>query len=161
MITLPANNSAFTAAVRGKNSGTGIGLVEIYDLDRAADSKLGNISSRGFVGTGDGAIIGGFAIGGGSGGDARILIRGLGPSTGINGDLADPTLDLHDADGAIVGANDNWKENEGEIRETGLPPSYDLESALAKTLAPGFYTVVLRGQNNTTGIGLVEIYNLQ
>jgi hypothetical protein len=161
VVTLPATNSAFTAIVRGKDSGTGVALVEAYDLDPASDSKLGNISSRGFVGTGDSAMIGGFIIGGGGGGGARILIRGLGPSTGINGALADPTLELRDADGAIVGANNDWKENEAEIRETGVPPVNDLESALAKTLPPSSYTVILRGNNNTAGVGLVEIYNLQ
>jgi hypothetical protein len=159
--TLPAANSAFTAIVRGRNSGTGVGLVEVYDLDQAADSKLGNISSRGFVSMGDSAMIGGFIIGGGGGGDARVVIRGLGPSTGVESFLVDPTLALHDADGAIVGENDDWKENEAEIREAGFPPTSDLESALVRTLSPGAYTVILRGKNNTTGVGLVEVYNLQ
>jgi hypothetical protein len=158
--TLPAANSAFTAIVHGRNSGTGVGLVEIYDLDRAANSKLGNMSSRGFVSTGDNAMIGGLVIGGG-GGDARVVVRGLGPTTGAENALADPMLVLHDANGAIVGENDNWKESEAEIRETGLSPTYDLESALVRTLPPGAYTLVLRGKNNTAGVGLVEVYNLQ
>ena len=159
--TLPSANSAFTAIVRGRDFGTGVGLVEVYDLDQAADSKLGNMSARGFVSMGDNAMIGGFIIGGGGGGDARVVVRGLGPATGAESALADPTLALHNADGAIVGENDDWKENEAEIRETGLSPTFDQESALVRTLSPGAYTVILRGANNTTGVGLVEVYNLQ
>ena len=109
----------------------------------------------------DGVMIAGFILRGAE--PSTIVARAIGPSlvsSGVTGALADPTLELHDADGAIVGSNDNWKENETEIRETGLPPTDDLESALARTLPPGAYTAIVRGKDNTTGIGLVEIYNL-
>lgn len=158
---LKAVNSSYTVVVRGKNSGTGIGLVEIYDLDAGADSRLANMSSRGMVGLGDNVLIGGFIIGGNGEGPGRALVRGLGPSIGLSTALADPTLELRDADGVLIAANDDWKENEQQIREAGLPPQYDTEAALVRPLAPGPYTAILRGKNNTTGIGLLEVYNFQ
>ena len=125
--------------LRGVNNGTGIGVVEVYDLDQAADSEMANISTRGFVDTGDNVMIGGFILGGSSQG-SNILIRGIGPSlvgVGIANALADPTLELHDSNGATVSTNDNWKLNdqtqqsqEAEVRATTVPPSNDKESAI-------------------------------
>ena len=163
---------AYTAILAGKNGGTGVGLVEVYDLAQGANSKLANISTRGFVDADDNVMIGGLIIGGGeSGGMAKVMVRALGPSlsgSGIQGALNDPTLELHDGNGTPIATNDNWKINdqtgqsqEADIRATTIPPTNDLESALVANLAPGNYTAIVRGKNNTTGVGLVEVYNLQ
>src|SRR5206468_9776000 len=121
---LPANNSAYTAIVRGVNNGTGIGLVEVYDLDRTVDSELANISTRGFVQTGDNVLIGGLIVVGQN--PLRIIVRAIGPSLSITGKLADPTLELRDANGALIRANDNWRsDQEAEIIATGIPPTND------------------------------------
>lgn len=161
---------AYTAVLAGKNAGTGVGLVEVYDLASGAKSELANISTRGFVDTGANVMIGGLIIGGGAGGGARVIVRALGPSlagAGVPGALPDPTLELHDGNGAILATNDNWKINyqtslsqEAEVRATTLPPTNDLEAAIVTTLAPGPYTAIVRGRNNTTGVALVETYNL-
>ena len=102
---------------------------------------------------------------------AKVMVRALGPSlsgSGIQGTLNDPTLELHDGNGTPIATNDNWKINdqtgqsqEADIRATTIPPTNDLESALVANLAPGNYTAIVRGKNNTTGVGLVEVYNLQ
>jgi hypothetical protein len=158
---------AYTAILAGKNGGTGVGLVEVYDLAQGANSMLANISTRGFVDTGDNVMIGGFIVGGGSGGGtARVIVRALGPSVPVAGALGDPTLELHDGSGALVAANDNWKtrpdgsSQQAEIEATTIPPTNDLESALVRTVPPGNYTAIVRGKNNATGVGLVEVYNL-
>jgi hypothetical protein len=164
----------YTAILAGKNGGTGVGVVEVYDLAQAANSKLANISSRGFVDINDNVMIGGFIVGGGSGGGtAKVIVRAIGPSLSANGNavpgrLADPTLELHDESGTTIATNDNWKINdqtgqsqEADIRATTIPPTNDLESALVATLVPGNYTAIVRGKNNTTGIAVVEAYNLQ
>ena len=123
---LPANGSAYTATVRGVDNGTGVGLVEGYDLDRTVDSKLANISTRGFVQTGDDVLIGGLIVLGQN--PLRVIVRAIGPSLPVPGALADPTLELHDGNGALIVANDNWRsDQETEIIATGIPPSNDLE----------------------------------
>lgn len=158
--TLPANGSTYTAIVRGVNSGTGIGLIEAYDLDQAVDSKLANISTRGLVQTGDNALIGGFIVLGQS--PLRVIVRAIGPSLPLPGTLADPTLELYNSNGDLLGVNDNWRsDQEAQIMASGLAPSNDLESALLPTLTPGPYTAVVRGKNGTTGVALVEAYSLQ
>ena len=170
-IAITLNPGQYTAILAGKNGGTGIGLVEVYDLSRAANSKLSNISTRGFVGTNDNVMIGGLIIGKGNvGATGRVLVRAIGPSlgnAGVQGALQDPTLELHDASGTAIDSNDNWKtrpdgsSQQAAIEATGLAPSNDLESALLETLVPGNYTAIVRGKNSTTGVGLVEVYNLQ
>jgi hypothetical protein len=161
---------SYTAVLAGKNGGTGVGLVEVYDLAQGANSKLANISSRGFVDTGDNVMIGGLIAGGPGGYSARVLVRALGPSltsSGVAGALANPTLELHDGNGATIATNDNWRmrpdgsSQQTEIEATTIPPTNDLESALVRTLSPGNYTAIVRGKDNSTGIGLVEVYNLQ
>jgi len=160
---------SYTAILAGKNGATGVGVIEVYDLAQGANSKLANISSRGFVDTGDNIMIGGLIIGGSSGGGARVLVRALGPSltsSGVTGALPDPTLELHDGNGGLLATNDNWKtrpdgsSQQTEIEATTLPPANDLESALFLSLPPGNYTAIVRGINNSTGVGLVEVYNL-
>jgi hypothetical protein len=159
--TLPADGAGYTAILRGKNGAIGIGLVEAYDLDAAANSKLANISTRGFVDTGDNAMIGGFILGGGT---AEVLVRAIGPSLtsfGVAGALQDPTLELHDGFGTLIVANDDWKETQqAEIAATGLPPTNDNESAILMTLLPAPYTAIVRGKNDTTGVALIEVYEL-
>jgi hypothetical protein len=165
------NPGAYTVILSGKNGGTGVGLVEVYDLDRTVDSELANISTRGFVDTGDNVMIGGLIVGGGIPGDAaKVIVRVVGPSlsaAGVVGALADPTIELHDGNGTTMDVNDNWKtrpdgsSQQAEIEATGLQPTNDLESALVRMLPPANYTVIVRGTNSTTGVGLVESYNLQ
>ena len=159
--TLPANGKAYTAIVRGVGGTTGTGVVEVYDLDRSVDSKLANISTRGFVQTGDTILIAGTIVVGQA---QKVIVRALGPSLNIPGKLADPTLELRDANGALVRADDNWRTGgqETEIMQSGVAPTNDLESALIETLAGnGAYTAIVRGMNNNTGIAVVEVYALQ
>ena len=153
---------AYTAVIAGANSSTGIGLAEVYDLGPApASAKLANISTRGLVQTGDNVMIGGFIIGNQS---SQVLVRGIGPSLtalGVNGAPADPLLELRDINGALIASNDNWRtDQEAEIEATTIPPNDDMESAILRSLAPGAYTIILRGVGDTTGVGLVEAYNL-
>jgi hypothetical protein len=158
---LPANNSAYTAIVRGVNNGTGIGVVEVYDLDSAVDSKLANISTRGFVQTGDDVLIAGLIVVGQD--PMRVIVRAIGPSLQVPGPLGDPNLELRDGDGALVASNNDWRDDpvqESEINATGIPPTNDLESAIVLDLPPGPYTAIVRGANNMTGVALVEAYRL-
>jgi len=156
------NPGAYTAIVRGVNNGTGIALVESYDLNPAAASKLGNMSTRALVQTGDNVMIGGFIITGS--GQKNVIVRAIGPSLaqrGITNPLLDPTLELHNGNGAVIAFNDNWRDTQqAEIQATGLAPTNDRESAIVRTLAPGNYTAIVRGKNNTIGIALVEVYGL-
>ena len=155
---------AYTAIVRGVNAATGIGLAEVYDLDLTAGSKLGNISTRAFVQTGDNVMIGGFIV---SGLDSeKVIVRAIGPSLvsyGIANPLQNPTLELHDHTGAVIASNDNWMSapNRQEIINSGHAPSNSLESAILMTLDPGAYTAIVRGVNAETGVALVEVYGLQ
>jgi hypothetical protein len=159
----------YTAILRGADNTVGIGVVEVYDLDPPADSEMGNISTRGFVDTGDNVMIGGFILGNSSQASS-ILVRGIGPSLqplGISNPLSNPTLELRNANGTLLGSNDDWKVNdqsqlsqESEIRATTIPPSNDLESAILATLLPGNYTAILAGKNGGVGVALVEVYNL-
>jgi hypothetical protein len=166
--TLSANGAGYTAVLRGNNGGTGVGLVEVYDLSGgAAESSLGNISTRGFVDTGDNVMIGGFIAGPATSGNFRVLVLAVGPSMPVSGTLQDPTLALHDGNGNKITSNDDWKidestgqSQEAAIRATGMTPGDDRESALVQTLIPGAYTVIVRGKGNTTGVGAVQIYNL-
>ncbi len=154
----------YTAILRGKNGATGIGLVEVYDVDQSSPAKLRNISTRGRVGTGDNVMIGGFIVGGPD--SARAIVRGLGPSlnidgTPIAGTLSDPTLSLYDRDGTRIGFNNDWKDTQrGQIEATTLAPTNDREAAIVADFLPGYYTVILRGNNGESGIGLVEAYKL-
>ena len=160
--TLPPG--LYTALMAGKNQTSGIGLVEIYDVDAAADSQLANISTRGFVQTGDNVMIGGFILGQGSASTA-VAVRGIGPSlsqSGLSDVLADPTLELHDANGALLIANDNWQDDPfaaTQLSANGLAPQDPLESGIFTTLPPGLFTAILAGKNGGVGLGLVEIYS--
>ena len=154
----------YTAVVRGNNGGTGVALVEIYDLNQPA-GKLANISTRAFISSGAEIAIAGFILGH-NGGSDRIVIRGIGPSlskAGVKDPLQNPALELRDANGALLNANNDWQDDPvqaAKIANAGLAPSNDLEAGIAVTLPPGDYTALLFGEGNTTGIGLVEIYDL-
>jgi phospholipase/lecithinase/hemolysin len=153
----------YTAVLRGNDGGTGNGLVEVYDLDPAVKSTLANTSSRGFVQTGDNVLIGGFIVGEGE--SDTVVVRAIGPSlagSGVADPLPDPTLDLYDADGVVITSNDNWRDSqETLLQSSGLAPTDDAESAIITSLSSGTYTAIVRGKNITTGVALVEIYNLQ
>jgi hypothetical protein len=155
---------AYTGIVRGKNNTSGVGLIEVYDLNPSTASKLANLSTRAFVSTGDNIVIAGFILGHNSGVD-RIVARGIGPSLtafGVPNALADPTLELRDGNGALLVANNNWQDDPvqaAELIAAGLAPTNNLESGIAATLPPGLYTALLAGLNNGAGIGLVEVYD--
>jgi len=156
------NPGAYTVVVRGKNNTTGVGLFEVYDLDQTVNSKLANISTRGFVETGNNVLIGGTIVLGAF--PASVLFRAIGPSLtnfGIANALQDPTLELRDGNGVLLASNDDWRsDHEFEIISTGIPPTNDLESAILQDLLPGNYTAIVRGVDDTTGVAVVEAYEL-
>ena len=146
---------AYTAVMKGNSNTTGVGLVEVYDLGPAT-SKLANISTRAFVGTGANVVIGGFILGGNSG-NARVVVRGIGPSlaaAGVPNPLADPTLELRNSNGALLASNDN-------CTGSPIPLTNPLEACIDISLPPGAYTAILAGKNGGTGVGLVEVYDVQ
>jgi hypothetical protein len=148
-----------TAILRGKGDTSGIGVVEVYDLDSGGLTQLANIATRGQVQTGDNVMIGGFIIGGNY--SARVLIRAIGPSLPLSGALQDPTLELVDKNGNRI-SNDNWRDTqESVINATTIPPTHDNEAAIVAMLVPDAYTAIVRGKDDTTGIAVVEAYNLQ
>jgi glucose/arabinose dehydrogenase len=155
----------YTAIVRGQNNGTGVGLLEVYDVERTSASRLGNVSGRALVQSGANVLISGFIVGNNIGA-AKVIVRGIGPSlmqAGVSNPLPDPTLELRDNNGTLVIANDNWQDNPamaGQISASGLAPSNPVESALATSLLPGMYTAIVADKNGGTGIGVVEVYNL-
>ena len=162
------NPGNYTAIVSGVGGGVGIGLVEVYDLAATQPAKLANIATRGFVDSGDNVMIGGFIIGAGLGtngsGTARLLVRALGPSlneAGVPNALQDPTLELVNSNGDTIADNNNWRDSqEAEVQDTGIPPSNDLEAAIVRVVPAGAYTAIVRGLDDGTGVGLVEVYNL-
>jgi len=159
----PAN---YTAILTGKANTTGVGLVEVYDNSQGVDSQLANISTRGFVQGGNNVMIGGFTLGGNTN-NTRIALRGIGPSLsqfGLNNVLADPTLELHDANGTTLITNDDWTDDPvsaAQLTANGLALSNKKESGIFTSLPAGQFTAILAGKNGGVGIGLVEIYNLK
>jgi hypothetical protein len=160
--TLPPGQ--YTAIVSGNGSGVGLCTFEVYDLDTVAASKLSNLSTRAFVGTGNNVVIAGFVLGNNTG-DDNVVVRGIGPSLGAYGianTLADPTLELRDENGTLLKANNDWQDdpvNATNVTAAGLAPTDPKESAIAATLPPGLYTAILSGLNNGTGVGTVEVYD--
>jgi hypothetical protein len=153
------NPGAYTAIVSGVNDGTGVGLVEAYDLTPNINSRLANISTRGLVQTGNNVLIAGTIVSGQS--SQKVIVRGMGPSLPLPNALGNPLLELRNGAGTLLMANDNWRTTqEAEINATTIPPSNDLESAIVQTLAPGNYTAILQGVAGGTGVGSVEIYAL-
>ena len=167
---LPAGN--YTAIVRGASSTTGVALVEVYDLSPNADSILANISTRSFVQIADNVMIGGFIVQGTQ--PKMVIIRAIGPELtpfGVPNVLANPTLELHNGAGALIASNDNWQttiiggiimhDQVQEIINSGRAPTDPRESAIIANLPAGNYTAIVRGVSNTTGVALVEVYDLQ
>ena len=157
---------AYTAILRDKNGQPGVGLVEVFDLNPTSGSQLANISTRGFVESGDNVMIGGFIVGPTDLGNLRVIVRAIGPSlvdSGVEDVLQDPKLTLFDGNGDAVATNDNWRTGgqRAEIIATGVPPPNDAESAIIRTLAPGPYTAIVQGVNNTSGVALVEVFALE
>lgn len=166
---LPAGN--YTAIVRGINNLTGVALVEVYDLSPETNSILGNISTRSFVQTGDNVVIGGFIVQGAQ--TKRVIIRAIGPELtqyGVPDALTNPTLELHEGTGALIASNNNWAttiiggiitaNQVRDIQNSGHAPGDSFEAAIIADLPAGNYTAVVRGVNNTTGVALVEVYDL-
>ena len=157
------NPGTYTAVVSGKNNTSGVALIEVYDLSQAVLARLANISTRAFISTGDNIVIAGFTLGNQSG-NAKVVVRGLGPSlaaAGVANALADPMLELRDGNGALLISDNDWQDNSSqaaEVSAAGLAPTNSLESAIAATLPPGLYTALLSGMNNSSGVGLVEVY---
>jgi len=166
---LPPGN--YTAIVRGVNGTTGVALVEVYDLSPETSSILGNISTRSFVQTGDNVMIGGFIVKGTE--PKKVIVRAIGPELsqyGVPDPMQDPTLELHDGTGALIASNDNWQttviggiidtDQVQDIQNSGHAPGDARESAIIATLPAGNYTAIVRGVSNTTGVALVEVYDL-
>jgi hypothetical protein len=161
-IIAPLPNGQYTAEIAGKSNSTGIGLVEIYDLESSKPGELGNLAVRADVRTGDDVLINGLILRGGT--SKRVLFRATGPSLQgqVSDFLADPFLELHDANGVTLMMNDDWREapNAADIEATGLAPKNNKESAILMTLPAANYTSVVRGVGNTTGIGVAEAFKL-
>jgi hypothetical protein len=164
-ILLSLQPGSYTVFETGKNGTTGNGLIEVYDVDVLSASQLSNISTRGLVQTGNNVMIGGFIVSGASG-SINLIVRALGPTLGqppfnVPGVLADPTLQLYNGNGTTMAFNNNWKDSQQtQIQNTGRQPKNNLEPAIAVSVSPGNYTAIVRGNNNTTGIGLVEVYQV-
>ena len=157
--------------MRGVNNTVGVALVEVYDLSPGASSSLGNISTRSFVQTGEHVMIGGFIVQGT--GPKRVIIRAIGPELtqfGIPDALANPRLELHNGSGALIATNDDWQttivggiitsNQVSDIQNSGHAPTVASESAIIADLPPGNYTAIVSGVNNTAGVALVEVYDL-
>jgi Zn-dependent metalloprotease len=156
----------YTAILQDQGGQSGIGIVEVYDLAQSANSRLANISTRGFVDVGDNAMIGGLIVTPGTdAGTAPVIVRAIGPTlgaAGIQGPLMDPTLELHNGNGTTTASNNNWRETqEAEIIATTVAPKDNRESAIVATLVPGRYTAVVRGTGGSTGVALVEVFHLK
>jgi len=156
----------YTVILSGVGGTTGVGLIEIYDRDQNVDAELANISTRGFVQTGENVMIGGFILGGDMA-NTNVVVRGLGPSLanfGVSDFLADPTLELRSQNGTLLVANDDWTDDSASAAQltlVGLAPQHPDEAAIFTSLPPGQFTAILAGKNGGVGVGLVEIYNLR
>jgi hypothetical protein len=164
-IAITLGPEAYTVVVRGSNNTSGVALVEVYDLNEPDRAMLVNLSTRAFVDTGDNIVIGGFILRD-HGGTDRIVVRGIGPSLaalGVPNALGNPALELRDGNGGLILGNNDWQDDPsqaGMLKAAGLAPTHHDESAIFAMLPPSHYTVLLRGANNITGIGLVEVYDL-
>jgi hypothetical protein len=165
-LTSTTPNTNYTAILSGVNGG-GIGLIEVYDLDAESFADLGNVSTRGVVGTGAAVLIGGLVVGDDSftNQSQSILVRGIGPSlsgSGVSNPLQDPFIELKNAQGGTIASNNDWgsSPDAGALQASGVAPTHPKESAVLATLSPGAYTVILSGADGGSGVGNVEAYNL-
>jgi hypothetical protein len=167
----PTSSATPTPTATPVNNPTGVALIEVYDLSASVQSVLGNVSTRSFVEAGDNVMIGGFIIQGSQ--PKNVIIRAIGPELsqyGVAKILADPTLELHNGTGGLIASNDNWQhtiiggiisqDQVQNIQNSGHAPLDPSESAIIANLAPGNYTAIVRGVNNTIGVALVEVYDL-
>jgi PKD repeat protein len=157
---------SYTVVMRGKDNGSGVGLVETYDIGLEANARLANLSSRGLIGTDDNVLIGGFFAGPQTAAVTRVVFRALGPSLGafnVPEPMQDPMIELRNRDGDLLASNDNWEtDQKAAIEATGLQPTDSRESAIVLTnFEPGPYTAIVRGKNGAIGVGLVEIFDVQ
>jgi sugar lactone lactonase YvrE len=163
-LIVTVNAGTYTVIESGTKNSTGVGLMEIYDLTTTLGVDLANLSTRGFVGTEGDVMIAGLIIGSTTGGESDLIVRALGPSlgaAGVSNPLADPILTLYDSNGMIIATNDDWQTTQAAaIQATGVPPTDPVEAAIVATLAPGLYSAIESGKNGGTGLGLIEIYNL-
>jgi hypothetical protein len=148
---------------RSVNGKSGLGLIEAYDVSPTSGSKLANLSTRGFVGSDDEVLIGGFIVGDVA--NSTLIVRAIGPSLadlGVNSVLADPSLTIYDVNGTVISSNDDWQDDPHnlEVQENGLAPKNASESALALFLPAGDYSAIVRGADGGTGVGLVEVYDI-
>ena len=148
----------------GKDTAQGIGLVEAYDLSPANNSKLANMSTRGFVGTESDLLIAGFIVGALD--NSTVVVRSLGPSlsaAGIDDPLQDPSFTVYDQNGSALATNDNWRDDSSalDLEQNQVAPPDDAEAATILHLPVGAYTAVTMGADGGTGVGLVEVYNLE
>jgi hypothetical protein len=183
LVTLPPG--AYTAIVTGSNGGTGVGLVEVFEVDDSSEPELTNISTRGFVQSGDNVMIGGIIIEGST--ESTVLIRARAPSMAgapffVSGTLANPLLQLYSGQ-TLIAQNNDWQDapscaglvcgGAAQIAATGLdpclpnpgqstpPPGCAQESAMLITLPPGAYTAIVSGADGGTGVGLVEVFEVK
>ena len=149
------------------NFGTASFVLPFQGTLKLATPRLANVSSRGVVQTGNNVMIAGFIMNGGEAATTRVLVRSLGPSlagAGIQGALADPTLDLRNANGVSVAFNNDWQDNAAQaalITATGLPPQNPREAAIVAALAAGPHTAIVAGNGGGTGVTLLEVYTLE
>jgi Calx-beta domain-containing protein len=164
LATLPGG--AYTVFLTGKNQTQGIGLVEVYDVNNRGQPELANLSTRGYIGQENDVMIGGFILGN-EPRSVEIAIRGLGPSLsqfGLNPVLADPTLELHDNNGTTLISNDDWESDAVSAANLilfNLAPTNPKEAGIFTSLPPGTFTAILADKNGGTGIGTIEVYNLE
>ncbi|MEP6956757.1 MAG: hypothetical protein ABI883_08015, partial [Chthoniobacterales bacterium] len=156
------NPGSYTVVLSGQNGSSGVGVVEIYDLNPSNGSTLANVSTRGAVGIGEDVMIGGVIIGAGD--EVITVVRAIGPSltaAGVSNPLLDPTLELYNENGVLIGMNDDWKLGQPEAaKATLLDPADDREAVIAASLVPGRYTAVVQGKNGATGVAVVEVYRV-
>lgn len=152
---------AYTAIIRGANLTSGVALVEVFEVNASTTTRLVNLSTRGRVSTGDNVMIGGFIISGTQ--PKSVVIRAIGPSlsaAGVAGVLADPQLSIFSGQTEIH-SNDNWQSDASSASiPANLRPTQSRESALLRSLAPGAYTAIVRGVSASSGVGLVEVFEV-
>ena len=151
------NPDSYTVVLRGANDATGVGVVEVYDLNATSKSKVANISTRAHVGDSSNVLIGGFIAGGDGPGNAEVIVRAQGPELerySVKDYLPDPMLELRDANGGLIAANDD------RPNFAVLNPEDPRSSILRAAVPPGAYTAIVRGKNGAQGVATVEVYDL-
>jgi hypothetical protein len=158
-VIVTLDDGAYTPIVRGVGGGTGVGIIEIFDLDNLYITRLTNVSTRGFVGTGSDVLIGGFIV---EDGPKDVLVRARGPAA-VPGFLANPWVELKKINGDLIESCDDWRlcGDEQEIINAGYNIGLsDSDAAMIVTLGNGLYTPIVRGVGGTTGVGIVEAIEL-